>query len=164
MPDISYSYRPKPMAMGLAAAFFGVCGLVMGNSALTTDRGLIIDGLIRLDTGGATVFYWVIAGLSAAMTLGGILGLVRGLTSDQKLILSETQLRVPKSGLSNTLVSVNYGDIQGMTVTRVKSQVFLVIHHIRGKVTITASMLPNRAAFDEVHRVLSERSGLKIDM
>ena len=157
MSDLVYAYKPKPVVMALGAVFFALCAAFFANNALTNDRGLIIDGLIRLDIGQATVFYWIMLSAGAAMSLAGLVGLIRGLTSAQTLIIGATAIQVPKSPMGNNRVSVAYADIRDMVRTQVRNQVFLVIHHSRGKLTIMASMLPSRAKFEEVCQLLTER-------
>lgn len=157
MSDLSYIYKPSPVGMGLAFAFFAVCALVSLHSAMTNDVGLIINGLIRLDPGQATVFYWVLTVAGAIMSGFGLLGFVRAFTSRHRLILSDTSLQMPKSAFSDTLVTVSYARVKDLVRQQIKSQHFLIIHHIGGKATISASMLPSHAVFDEVCRTVTER-------
>ena len=157
MSDLSYVYKPKPVGMGLAFAFFAACALISLHSALTNEAGLIINGLIRLDPGQATIFYWGLTAAGAIMSGFGLLGFFRAFTSQQRLVLGETSLRLPKSGFSDVLVTVAYARVKDLVRQQVKSQHFLVIHHSGGKVSISASMLPSRAVFDEVCRIVTER-------
>jgi len=52
--------------------FFAVCALVIAEEAATNDRGLILEGIFRFSPHGATVFYWVLAGLSALFVLAAL--------------------------------------------------------------------------------------------
>ncbi len=157
METLKYVYKPKAATMAFATVFFAVCTAILFNSAQTNDRGLIIDGLITLDTGQATLFFGALLTASAAMTVGGLFGIVMGMISTQTLTMDDKALRMPKSGLSHKIVSIAYGDIVKMTMVQVKSQRFLTIEHRGGKVSISRSMLPTNAIFDKVCNVLSER-------
>ena len=157
METLKYDYKPKITAMALAMIFFGICAVVIYNSAHTNDRGLIIDGLITLDTAQATVFYWGLTAASVVMALLGLFGIVRGMTSTQTLTMDDTALRLPKSALSQKIVTIPYRDIFKMTTIQVKSQRFLRVEYAGGKVNITRSMLPSNASFDKVCETLAAR-------
>ncbi len=157
METLKYDYKPKITAMALAMIFFGVCAVVGWHSAQTNDRGLIIDGLITLDTGQATIFYWGLMAVSVVMAAGGLFGIVRGMTSTQTLVMDDTALRLPKSALSQKIVTVPYRDIVRMTAIQIKSQRFLRVEYAGGKVNITRSMLPSNAIFDKVCETLAAR-------
>lgn len=157
MSDLSYAYKPKALSMALGLAFFAVCGVVLVNMARTNTAGLIINGLIDLGPADATLVYWGLASCSAIFCVLALLGIARGLTSAQKLTLGATGIRLPKSAFSDSLVSVDYAHIRDMERQQIKGQHFLIIHHVHGKTTVTASMLPDQAIFDKVCRTVTER-------
>jgi hypothetical protein len=59
----------------LGAVMFTGCALLLAHEAETNDRGLIINGIIHLDPGGADAFYAVLAALSTAFVVVAILGI-----------------------------------------------------------------------------------------
>ncbi|WP_437285035.1 hypothetical protein [Sorangium sp. So ce406] len=61
----------------LSALFFAACAAVLAHRALTNDRGLILNGIIPLERGGADVFYAVLALLSGALCALGFVGAAR---------------------------------------------------------------------------------------
>jgi len=100
LDEIAYPYKPKPGKMLIVVVvFFGAGALLLGHEALTNDRGLILNGIIHFDTQGATIFYWCVAGVSAAFTACGLMATLFGLFSNQSLSLSETE---PSSRLRST--------------------------------------------------------------
>jgi hypothetical protein len=157
METLSYEYKPKALNMVLAGIFFVVCALCLFQEARTNQQGLIIDGLIRLDPHNATLFYWGLAACSVVMALISLPGLYRAMTSMQKLVLNETALRVPKSGLSNTIATVSYHNITGLSLVKTRSQRILIVKHNNGKANISQSMLPSSAIFEKICRTLNER-------
>ena len=157
MDIISYDYKPKAGLMALASAFFGLCAAGLATTAHGNAAGLIIDGLISLDPGQATVFYWVVAAVSAAMTLGGVLGVYRAVTSQHKLVLDGSALRVPKSGLSDRVAVIPYHTIASLSVLEIRNRRFLTVTHAGGRVHIAEGMLPGHDALEKVGQVLQER-------
>ncbi len=158
MPKLVYPYRPRVLPMLFASLFFAVCGVGLAFEAKSNEQGLIIDGLIRLDPGQATIFYWVLSVTSAVFVVGGLWALVRAFTSRHELVLDDTTFSVPKSGYSDTIVTTRYADVLSMARQQIRNQRFLVIQ-AKSKVTITSLMLPGREVFEEVCQQLESRVG-----
>ncbi len=157
MDIISYDYKPKAGLMALAAAFFGLCTAGLATTAHGNAAGLIIDGVISLNPGQATMFYRIVAAVSAVMTLGGVLGVYRAVTSQHKLILDDVALRVPKSGLSDRVAVISYHTITGLSVLEIRSRRFLTVTHAGGHIHIYEGMLPGHDAFERVGQALQQR-------
>jgi len=143
--------------MALGIVFFGFASAVIYSHAATNDRGLIIDGLIRFETGQASLFLWCLFGASVMMTLGAVLAVVKGMTSAQTLVMDDKSIRLPKWGLGNSVVTIPYADIVAMDLLQVSRTRLLMIRYRRGKVSVGEGMLPDAAAFDRVCHALAER-------
>ena len=152
-----YLYKPKVLVMLLSSLFFAACGAGMAYAALTNDRGLIINGIITLSESGATVFFWVIAAVSAVFVLGGTWGIIVGLTSDRRLTITENGIRAPKSGYSKQYVTINFPDIFKVSMQTMNKQRFITLHHRTGRLSIAQSMLPDKEAFEEVVRIVTQK-------
>lgn len=157
MEILSYPYRPKPWVMLLASIFFGVAACFMGREAMVNDRGLIINGLIHLEQSGATTFYWCIAAVGAAFAAIGIPAFFVGLLSSHRVVLTSTDVSAPKFGFSRKATTVKLSDIRSQSVQVVQEHRFLNIYHVNGKLTISASFLPNEAAFEELCAAIAKR-------
>ncbi|MFT3771675.1 MAG: hypothetical protein QM820_40200 [Minicystis sp.] len=68
--------KPYPELV-LTLILFAACAFFFIHEANTNDRGLIINGIIHLDPGGADVFYAIMAIFSAGLTAMGLFGSVR---------------------------------------------------------------------------------------
>lgn len=154
MQHIEHPYKPRLKGTLLGMAFFAACAAIMASAAIGNDRGLIIDGIIRLETRGATIFYWSVAGISAAFVPLFIAMLVVRLTIDARLTLSPTELSAPRSAFARENTVVRRADIAGVSLETVQKQRFLKVHHAGGTLTILNSCLPSDAAFDEVCEAL----------
>jgi hypothetical protein len=150
MQTIEYPYKPRPRTMLLVVLFFGAAAAMMTDAALGNDRGLIINGIIRLEPHGATIFYWCVAGLGGAFVLLGLAMLVVGLTSDGRLRLTPTEISAPRRAFGRTTTTIPLADIQAIRVHAVNNEHFLDITHGNGTLTILRSCLPTTAAFDEI--------------
>jgi hypothetical protein len=159
MQIIDYPYKPRPRTTLLGILFFGGAAAVMANAAIGNDRGLIINGIIKLETHGATIFYWCVAGTSGAFVLVGLAMLLVGLTSTARLRLTPTELSAPSRGFGRTSTTIPVADIQGIHVHAVHNQHFLDVTHRNGSLTILRSCLPSTAAFDEVCEALGRMVG-----
>lgn len=158
MEILSYPYRPKPWVMLLASIFFGSVAVFMGREAMANDRGLIINGLIHLETNGATTFYWCIAAIGAAFTAVGIPAFLVGLLSSHRVILTSNDISAPRFGFSLKATTVKLSDIRGQSVQVIEDHRFLNIYHVNGKLTISASFFPNEAAFEELCAAVAKRA------
>ena len=155
METLTYIYKPRLMGMALGFVFFGACAAFGAEQAHTNVSGLIIDGFIRLDPAGATTFWWGMCGLAALMALGGLFGIYRALTSQQKLVLDAAGVRTTGAMFGDKTVA--YRDITGLNMWEYKGQRMLIVRHAGGKINVARSMLPTHEIFDKVCRVLQER-------
>jgi len=138
--------------MLLAALFFGVALVFYVYRALHNDRGLIINGLIELETSGATVFYWVFAAASAAFVLIGAWGLLQRWQSPRYLVFDEVALSIPARWSKKVRV-VPYASIQTLELVSLSGQKFVQLTTSTGKASIAAIML---ASEDELVLVAAE--------
>ena len=158
MQTLHYPYKPRPWFVLLGAAFFGVIAVFAAHEALTNDRGLIINGLIELSVGGATIFYWCMAAVSAAFVAVTIPMFVVGLIGKSVLTLTATDLAAPRSIFSRRPTVIRLSDIKQIVVQTVQKQRFMTVYHSAGNLSIAQSMLPSRAAFDDIHAALMARA------
>ena len=152
---VEYSYRPKVGVLLLAVVFFGAISCDMYQKALTNNRGLIIDYIFRLDAHEASVFYGVIAALTAGFVGLGILGLAGCAFTSGVLRLTDSAMEIPQ-GIFQKIRIVPYGEIQQMKVFRIGKQLMLVVTTGDGKINIGASLLPE-GKFEEVCRTIAGR-------
>lgn len=157
MPPVVIPYRSKPWVMALAALFFAGIGVVIFKRAQTNDRGLIINGIIHFETGGATVFYWILTAFCAGFVLVAMLGLIRAFGKPREVVLDDRTLSAPRNGISRTIVTVPLTSITGIDFSEVSRQRFLDIRHTHGKLSIPASMLPSANDIQLLAMEIAER-------
>ena len=153
-----YEYRPKWTLIVFCAAFFGLGAVVLGEKAANNDRGLIINRVIELGPDGATVFFWVLTACSVGFVAIAAFLAYHRLTFRQRLAFGPTAVIVPVSRWSREEKEIAYRDILGLSEATISGQRFLYVTHPGGKYTITASMLPSRAAFAEVCELLAVKA------
>lgn len=157
MDTLRYDYKPKLWASLLGGLFFAGCGVVLGKVALDNDRGLILNGLIELDTGDATTFYGVLAAACIGFVAIALVSTVRAFGAPHEVVLDATSITAPKGVMQKVVVTVPYTRITDLQVTQVQSQKLLTIHHADGKLVIARGMLPTRADFEELLAALDAR-------
>lgn len=151
---LTFPYRYKAGRLFLCIFFFGGCAAILAHEALDNTRGVIINHLIELDAGNATVFYWVLAALSLGFVILGILGFLAQLTADdeaQVLTLGDTAMTLPQGAFRKVPREVAYADIAGLQTQQVQGQRFLIVKLADGKkLSIAAAALPRKEDFDTV--------------
>lgn len=157
MNEICIPYKPNKILFLFVVAFFGACAGIMGNVAVTNDRGLILNGIFEFSPNSATIFYWIITGIALAFVTVGILALAKSVTTKREIVISETSLTSPKSGLSKINVTVSFSDITNVTLQTIQKTRILNIEYPGGKLSIPNSMLPNKQAFEELVSLLQTR-------
>jgi hypothetical protein len=150
MKTIEYPYKPRLSITMSIILFCGGCAAMMTYAALTNDRGLIINGIIRLEQPGATIFYWCMAGIFDAALAVSLAMVVIGLTSKAHLRLTQTEFSAPRHGFSQTSTTIPLAEIHALRAYAVHDQHFLDISHSSGTLTILRSCLPSTAAFEDV--------------
>lgn len=157
----AYPYRPRLKPNLLATLMFAGVTAFFAHEASTNDRGLIINGIITLSTGQATVFHWCLFALGAAMTVAGVWNLYRRATSQQQLVLGPGFVSVPSSSRwGSGERRVSFGEIVSVQCSEVQRQRFARLTLRDGeKLTIAAGMLPGNAEYDEIVAALSRQRG-----
>lgn len=153
-----FPYRAKPGTMLLAGAFFGACAAFGFYKAATNEQGMIINGLIELGPRGASVFWLVLAIVSALFVLTAVVAVIHGLVTKSVLVLGEDYLVVPAGNLlKRRAVRIDFRDLRDATLQDVAGQQFLALRTTDTKVTITRSLLSPDTAFDRLHDVIRAR-------
>lgn len=159
MDDIerAYDYKPKWTLIVCCALFFGLCAVVLGVKAAGNDRGLIINGIIELGPDGATIFYWVLCVCGVGFVAISAFLAYHRVTFHQRLAFGSTAVILPRSRWSPEEKVIVYRDISALSTARIHGARFLYVTHPGGTSTIMASMLPSKAAFDEVCELLEAK-------
>jgi hypothetical protein len=152
-----FEYKPRWTTILACGVFFGLCAVVLGIKAANNDRGLIINGIIELGPDGATLFYWVLTTSSIGFVAVAILIAYHRLTYRQRLAFGVSSLIGPTSRWSRQEREIAYRDIRELSTITISGQRFLYITHLGGKYTIAASLLPSKAAFEEVCELLATK-------
>lgn len=157
LETLDFPYRPKVWSLFLACLFFGAMAWFMGKEGLENDRGLVINGLIRLGPVGATRFYGSIAVVAGLFVLAGLCGLLMTVFTSHRVLLGPDHLSAPKFGFSRQPTLVSIDKISHLEIQEIHNQRFLNIHHPGGKLSVQASFLPNQGAFEELCSALAQR-------
>lgn len=148
-----YEFNVRPGKIILAALFFAVCAAFFFREAITNYRGLIINGIIKLNVEQGTVFYYVLAGLSCLFVLGGIYGLASGIKDRRKLVIYSDGLGIPAQ---KETVRLYFRDIASAQVVDIYKTRSIEIKTAGGKTySIPDVRLGSKAEFDEVSVFIS---------
>jgi hypothetical protein len=156
MTAMRFAYKPKTLTMLLAAAFFLLCAVVLFFRAASNDAGLILNGIIEMDQGGAGIFYYVLAGLSAAMAAGGAFVFATSLGEPRYVVLDDTSVEIPGHA-GRKPVRIAYDAITDLQPGGAYRQRWVYVVHTGGRQAIMGSMLANKAQLDEIANLLAAR-------
>lgn len=156
MAAMRFAYKPKTLTMILAGLFFLLCAIVLFYRAASNDSGLILNGIIHMDEGSATIFYYVLTGLAAIMAAGGVFGFVISLRGPRFVVLDDTSVEIPgNAGMKP--VRIAYNAITGLQPGGAHKQRWIYVVHTGGRQAIMSSMLANAAQLDEIANQLAAR-------
>ena len=150
MNEVRIPYKPNKILFLLVIVFFGACTAVIGNIAITNDRGLVLFRILEFSVQEASIFFWVITVIALAFVLVGVAALIKSFTSKREIIISDTFITSPKSGFSKLDITVKFSDVTNVTMQTVEKTKILNIDYIDGRLSIPNSMLPNKQAFEEL--------------
>ena len=153
---LRYRYVPRLRSTLLAVLFFGVALVFYVWRAAHNDRGLIINGLIELETSGATTFYTVLAAASAGFVAIGLWAIAAHFRAPSYLVLDDAALSIP-SRFGRKPRCVPYASIRGVELLNVQGQSMLKIVTESAPVSIAAMMLTSDAQLLEIGEVLRSR-------
>jgi len=148
-----FKYSVRQWKIILAMLFFAVCGAFFFREAITNHRGLIINGMIRLNTGQAAVFWYVWAGISCLFVLRGATGMILEMLYGQKLIIYSDGLGLPVRKknvrlLFSEIASARVMDVYG-------TRIIEFVTKDNKKYSIPDIKFGSKAEFDEVFALIS---------
>lgn len=157
MPTIlKYDYKPSAKITLLLCILCPALAAFMFHLALTNKRGAVIEHAIHLGPAGATALYWFVAALMAFLSVLFVAMLLKmRFGAPLAVELTDQFLYAPKNFFAHAPVSIPLNEITSVEVQEVNRHFYLNIRHIGGKLTITSSLLPSRAAFDELTQHLA---------
>lgn len=160
MPSESLSFRcrPSPWVMLLCGLFFGAGTAVLAWKAQTNDRGLILNGLIEFSQNGATIFYWVLAVVSALFVVTAawtiFTTLVHGVPD---VTLSNESISFPVGFPVKRAMTLPLSQIENLSRAEVNGQRFLMLHSAGKKHHISLNWLESKEAGQRLEEELRRR-------
>jgi hypothetical protein len=147
MSDVErqYDYKNKWPALLLSAGHWALCAVVGGYIA--SDRWLV----------DLPALYWVVCALSLVLLAKNGLLIVARLSLRQRVAFTKTRLLAPKSSWSSEELGIAYQAITGLSTSGMSGARLLYVTHTGGKYRIAESLLPTKAAFEEVCELLTAR-------
>lgn len=149
-----YTLRPRWGSLILAVLFFTACAALFVYLAATSDRGLVINGILHLAPGGARIFHGVLAALSLGMVAMGVFSMVRLAGGKLHVDIDDDSITLPGKPTRPRPHRFMFAEIQRAWISRVSGQVFLTIQDAHAKSWLVKSHLAD-GEFDEVVAVVA---------
>lgn len=149
--EFNYSIRPGKMA--LPALLFIAAAVVLFREAITNDRGLIINGVIKLNEGQATLFFYILAGLSCLFVIAAIIAAINGALVKEKLTVYSDGFAFPVRKETLRLYFRNITSLRVLDIYRTRFIEFVTSEN--KKYALPDTKLGTKAEFDEVYGLLS---------
>ncbi|MBS1912806.1 MAG: hypothetical protein JST22_12530 [Bacteroidetes bacterium] len=158
-----FSYVPRWSTIITCGAFFSVCAVVLGMKARANDAGMLLDGLIRLSPGAATIFLWVLCSIALLMVFLSIVLMVQRLRYAGRIVVRADDIIVPVSPWSGREQSVAYRSMTEFKLVRMRWVRILRIVHGGGVCTIASSRFASDAHFSELVELIRRRCAAAAD-
>jgi hypothetical protein len=155
--ELTYPYKPKPWSMVFAVLAFGTLAIYMGNMAMNNDQGFTLGRALALSPRGASILYWCIVAVVIAFLIVVFTAYYVAVNKAHQVILTRQEISAPKYGISRLPTVIPLAEINTLEVQTMQRQRFLHINHRAGRLSIAASHLPNREAFDELCVALARK-------
>jgi hypothetical protein len=118
----------------------------LARKAMSSHGGLVINHILPLSAGQATVLYWALAAGSLCTALLCGYAFIVSFLVVPELRLSERSISFPKG---QKRVSIPYGEIDGVALSSMRSVRVITIHQGIKKHNITSAGFKKRAEFDD---------------
>jgi len=137
--------------------FFGLCAFVLARKAATNDRGARISRVFELSPAEADILYSSLAAMALVFSSGGLLLLWQRLFAQQRLVIAEEGILLPKYQLCRQEMLIRYASIESIYIRSVGSNRSIQIHHSGGRRQIIGRKLSSKANLDELLGLIIER-------
>jgi hypothetical protein len=134
--------------------------VICAHEAITNDRGLIINGILRFEQPSATKVYWGMTVLSLSLLALFVWMLIDKIGRPLFIEINENGMVVPAGIGLRKLSDIKYEEITNLTELGSGKSRFLLIHFGKSKVSIGAAWLP-KGEYDPLKSFLLERIALK---
>jgi hypothetical protein len=149
-------YNAKWITLVLAVVMFGGCAWFFADKAIHNDRGLILD-LIPMDTGGATIAYWVFAAASAVFVVLAVATSIYRVTNPRLLELDEDGITIPGGFFKPEPSRILFSELIGLSEQKVSRQRFLYMTTKKRRYTLNAALLPDKETYDAITQLLGSQ-------
>ncbi|MEZ6116926.1 MAG: hypothetical protein R3C28_10195 [Pirellulaceae bacterium] len=154
-----FAYRPSVSSLLKTMLVSGTSALALFYFAVTNRVGLDLNGMIRVSSTGATVFYSILALVSSAMTLSALISWLRRTQTTNQLTITMDAIVLPVSRWSSRIQTIPFTSITKMTPLRIQNRFVLQLRKDDGKrINIFSDYLPSHHVFDEVCAFVRHRT------
>ncbi len=153
-----YRYRHRLYFLWSATTFFGLMSGLAVYFALTNSDPVYLQGVLEFPAALANIGSWFAGALFACLFAWGLVFVIQALTRRQRIALTSSALLVPKGFWSSGDQAIPYHDIVELVPhTEPDRSLALIVRHRQGKFPISESLLPSKAAFQELWGALAGR-------
>jgi len=162
MDEQRFSYKQKVFIPLFGMVFFGVVSYVMAGFASETNIGLKFYPIIDLSVRNTIIFYWALTVIFATISFLKLILIIKSMTATNELILNKNHIRVPKGGMSNKMITVEFAHIYDIRLQKVQVNSFLTLFHHEGELTVISSFLSQEEDFKHIAYYVIDHSNCKI--
>ncbi len=155
-----YRYRLDLYFFWATPIFLGFMSGFAVYFALTNSSRVRLQGSFEIPASLANVGAWFGGALFACLFVANVVLVIQALTHPQRIALTATALLVPRGSWSSAEEAIPYRDIVELVPqTGPDGSQTLIVRHRQGKFPISESLLPSKAAFQELCLLLTSRVG-----
>jgi hypothetical protein len=135
-----YPYKTRKVIPILSAMLCGISAILLA-TRVQVDNGV----------------YWILWVCIIGLTIVAARLVIQQLTQQQKIILTQNAIILPKAPGSAEEVTIVYRQIFSLSKSKVKNRRLLHIGYMGGNYTIYDSLLPSKSAFAELCELLAQK-------
>jgi hypothetical protein len=135
-----YPYKTRKVIPILSAMLCGISAILLATR-------------VQFDNG----VYWILWVCIIGLTIVAARLVIQQLTQQQKIILTQNAIILPKALGSSEEITIVYRQIFSLSKSKVKNRRLLHIGYMSGNYTIYDSLLPSKSAFAELCELLAQK-------
>lgn len=158
--DREFTYRPTWSTAIFATTFFSACAYISAHIAMHRDyKAYRIASAIGLPAGIVDGFFWLLSAACVAFVVLGVLLALHRIVRDQRILLTQSSISLPKALWSPKNIQIRYDSIGNLSIKEVNGHRFIQFRDANGaKYTIAHNVLPTKDAFDEIYDWLKQHT------
>jgi len=155
--NIRHQFTFRPSWKSLLLVPLGlILGAFMSFEALNNNKRLLINGIVELSAGQATVFFWCFAAFMFAIAFLGVLALVQRLSGPLRIALTDSGVWVPGPVWAKADRFYEFAGMKTMKIVTIYNATILQVDTLAGRFAIAQPNLESPEDFERIVELIKQ--------